>query len=198
MRAEHLAQRGMEQVRAGVVAADGVAALTIDDGAHVVANGQRLLEQGLVRADALHGQNAAVNLGDGRVAVGGGEAGQYRPSVRLNRRRSWSGRGRHRPDRRPLAAGTPSAVFDDGQHFGAGASELLVAEEVGLGQFAKGRAGGFLAAALPTGAGAGLLLGAGGFKAFAGRMHAGIARGIDHEVQRKAKSLIQMEGLCRQ
>ena len=40
MRAQHLAQRGVQQVRAGVVAADGVAALAIDDGVDVVAYGK--------------------------------------------------------------------------------------------------------------------------------------------------------------
>ena len=73
MGAEDLAQRGVEQVRAGVIAADGVAALAIDDGVDVVADGQRLLEHGLVGAHALHGKNAAGDFGDGGVAVGGGE-----------------------------------------------------------------------------------------------------------------------------
>ena len=40
VRAQNLAQRGVEQVRAGVVAADGVAALAIDDGVDVVADGE--------------------------------------------------------------------------------------------------------------------------------------------------------------
>ncbi len=73
MRAEHLAQRGMQQVRAGVIAADGVAACAIDDGVDVVADRKRLLEQGFVRADALHGKNAAGDFGDGGVAIGRGE-----------------------------------------------------------------------------------------------------------------------------
>ncbi len=58
--AEDLAQRGVEQVRAGVVAADGVAAFAVDDGVDVIADGERLLEQGLVRADALHGRTQPV------------------------------------------------------------------------------------------------------------------------------------------
>ena len=53
MGAEDLAQRGVEQVGSGVVAADGVAAVSIDYGADVVADGEGLLEGGLVGADAL-------------------------------------------------------------------------------------------------------------------------------------------------
>ena len=70
VRAQHLAQRGVQQVRAGVVAADGVAAVGIDDGVDVVAEGQRLLEQSLVGADTLDGEDAAGNFGDSRVAIG--------------------------------------------------------------------------------------------------------------------------------
>ena len=70
VRAQHLAERGVEQVRSGVVAADGIAALAIDDGVDTVAEGQRLLEQSLVGADALDGQHATLNLGGGCVAVG--------------------------------------------------------------------------------------------------------------------------------
>ena len=73
VRAQNLAQRRVEQVGAGVVAADGVAALAIHHGAHVIADGKRLLEQSLVRAYALHRQHAALNLGDGRIPVGRGE-----------------------------------------------------------------------------------------------------------------------------
>ena len=66
VRAQHLPQRGVEQVRAGVVAADGVAALAVDDGVDVVADGEVALEHGLVRAHALHGKHAAGDFGDGR------------------------------------------------------------------------------------------------------------------------------------
>ena len=168
VRAQHLAQRRVQQVRAGVVAADGVAALAIDHGVDAVAHGQRLLEQGLVGADALHRQHAALNLGDGRVAVRRGEpagiarlpagvaveAGLVEDDIDLVAR---SGGGNAR------------AVLHDGQNFSAVRGELLVAQEIGLGQFAIGGAGGFLAAALPTGAGAGLLFGACGLKALRGR-----------------------------
>ena len=57
MRAEHLAQRRVEQVGAGVIAADGIATFAVDYGADVVANaasgkfeqepcGRELLERG--------------------------------------------------------------------------------------------------------------------------------------------------------
>ena len=60
VRAEDLTQRGVEQVRAGVIAPDGVAALAIDDGVDVVADGERLLEHGFVRAHALHRRTQPV------------------------------------------------------------------------------------------------------------------------------------------
>jgi len=57
-------------VSSGVVAANGVAALAIDDGADVVTDGQGELEQSLVGADALHGEHAAGDFGDGGVPIG--------------------------------------------------------------------------------------------------------------------------------
>ena len=56
-------------MRAGVIAADRVAAVAIDDGIHAVAHGERLLEQRLVRAHTLHRQHAAGDLRDRRVPV---------------------------------------------------------------------------------------------------------------------------------
>ncbi len=156
VRAQHLAQRGVKQVRAGVVAADGVAALGVDYGADVIAHCQVLLEQGLVGANALHGKHAALNFGDGRVAVGGGEPAGVAglpAGVAVE-----AGLVEHHLDLvASRGGGNARAVLHDGQDFGAGGDELLVAQEVGLGQFAEGRAGRLLAAALPTGAGAGLL-----------------------------------------
>ncbi len=162
----------------------------------LVADGQRLLEQGLVRADALDGQNAALNFGDGGVAVGGGEpagiadlsagvaveAGLIEDDIDLI---ACSG------------GGNAYAVLDDGEDFGVVCGELLVAEEVGLGQFAKGGAGGFLAAAFPTGAGAGLFFGAGGFEAFVIEADAGVARSIDHKVERQTEGFVEVEGIGR-
>jgi len=58
--AEHLAQSGVQQMGAGVVAADGVAALAVDHRVDVVANSEVLLEDGLVGADALNRENAAM------------------------------------------------------------------------------------------------------------------------------------------
>ncbi len=73
--------------------------------------------------------------------------------------------------------------------------ELLVAFEDGLGQIAEGGAGGFLAAAFPTGAGAGLFFGAGGFEAGLVEVDAGVARSIDHEVERQAEGFVEVEGI---
>ncbi len=60
MRAQHLAQRRMQQMRAGMVAPDRIAPLSIDHGIHVVAHRQRLLQHRLVRPHPLHRQHAAV------------------------------------------------------------------------------------------------------------------------------------------
>jgi hypothetical protein len=51
--AEDLAERGVEEVGSGVVAADGVAAFSVHYSADVVTDGQGFLEQGFVGADAL-------------------------------------------------------------------------------------------------------------------------------------------------
>ncbi len=63
-------------------------------------------------------------------------------------------------------------------------------------EFAEGGAGGLLAAAFPTGAGAGLLGGAGGFEAGFVECDAGVAGRIDHEVKRQAEGLVEMESGC--
>ena len=78
--------------------------------------------------------------------------------------------------------GNADAVFDDGEDFGVWRGELLVAEEVGLGEFAEGGAGGLLAAAFPAGAGAGLFFGAGGFEALVVKEDTGVARCVLNEV----------------
>ena len=159
MRAEDLAQRGVQQVRAGVVAPDGVAALAVDDGVDVVADSEVLLEDGLVGADALHGKNAAGDFGDGGVAVRRGE-----PAGVADLAAGVAVEAGVVEDDFDLIAGfgggNADAVFDDGEDFGVVGVELLVAQEVGFGEIAEGGAGGFLAAAFPTGAGAGLLFGA--------------------------------------
>jgi hypothetical protein len=69
MGAKHLAQRGVEQVRAGVIAADCVAADAVDNSAHMVAHSERLLQQGLVGTHALHGQNAAKDLCNSGISI---------------------------------------------------------------------------------------------------------------------------------
>ena len=67
--AEYLAQGGVEQVRAGVIAPDRVAADSVDNRVDVVANGDVLLEDGLVGTDALDGENTAGDFGDGGAAA---------------------------------------------------------------------------------------------------------------------------------
>ncbi len=91
--------------------------------------------------------------------------------------------------------GNAHAIFHDGQHFGIVGGELLVAEKLRFLEVSKCGAGGFLAAAFPTGAGAGLLFGAGTLEPFHVEGNAGVACRIDHEVQRQAKGLVEVECL---
>ncbi len=192
--AEDLAQGGVEQVRAGVVALDGVAARAIDYGVDVIADSEVLLEDGFVGADSLDGKNAAGDLGDGGVAVGGGEpagVADLAAGVAIEA-------GVIEDDFDLIAGfggGNTDAVFDDGEDFGVVGVELLVADEVGLGEIAEGGAGGFLAAAFPACAGAGLFFGAGMLEAFVVEPDTGVACGVHHEVERKAEGLVEMEGL---
>ncbi len=192
VRAEYLAQRGMQQVRAGVVAADCVAALAVDDGVDAVAEGEWLLQHGFVRAHALYGSDAADDLGNGGVAVRGSEPARVADLA--------AGVGVEAgviEDDFDFIAGGGSgntcAVLDDGEHFAVGRSELLVAFEDGLRQIAKGRAGGFLRAAFPGGAGAGLLFGAGALETFMIEINAGVARRVHHEVERQTEGFVEME-----
>ena len=62
--AENLAQRGVEQVGAGVVAADRVAALAVNDRVYVVADGQRCLSTALCARTPCTGRTAACDLGN--------------------------------------------------------------------------------------------------------------------------------------
>ncbi len=71
---------------------------------------------------------------------------------------------------------------------------LAVAFKHSLGQIAESRAGGFLAAAFPTGTRAGLLFLASLLKSFVVELDAGIARGIDHEVEGKTEGFVEVEG----
>ena len=163
-------------------------------GVDVVADSQRLLEDGFVCADSLHGKNAAGDFGDGVVAVRRDEptgvadlaAGvAIEAGVVENDFDLIAGRGGRHAD----------AVFHDGEHFGVGGVELLVAEEVGLLEFAIGGAGGLLAAAFPTGAGAGLLFGAGGLKAGFVELDAGIATIVSNQIFTKTECFIEEERL---
>ena len=73
MRAQHLAQRGMQQVRAGVVAHGRAADFVVDHGIDFVADVDGLLGDDAMRAHALHGIGHAFDVGDQRVVIVGVE-----------------------------------------------------------------------------------------------------------------------------
>ncbi len=73
MRAQHIAQRGVQQVRAGMVAHGRVAHLGVDHGVDLVADVDRLLRRDAMRAHTLHGIGRALDLGDDGVVVVGVE-----------------------------------------------------------------------------------------------------------------------------
>ncbi len=71
VRAEHLAQRCMQQVSAGVIAARGVAICGIDHGVDLIADSDRLADDGAVREHSLHRLESAGHFRDDAVVVGG-------------------------------------------------------------------------------------------------------------------------------
>ena len=73
MRAQYLAQRGMQQMRAGMVAHGGAANLVVDHGVDLVADMNRLLGNDSMRAHSLHGIGDAFDFGDQGVVIVGVE-----------------------------------------------------------------------------------------------------------------------------
>ena len=69
VRAQHLAKCGMEQMRAGVVAAGGRTKIRVDDGIDLVSDGHRLAQDRLVGGDSLDGLGASADVGDNRVVI---------------------------------------------------------------------------------------------------------------------------------
>ena len=137
VRAQHLAQRRMQQVRAGVVAHGGAANVVVDHGIDFVADANRLLGDNSVRAHALHGIADAFDVGDQRVVIVGVEPAHVADLA--------SGLGVERSvvehDLAALAGlellrTDAGAVvrLDDGQHFAAGGERLAIAFELGARQ----------------------------------------------------------------
>ena len=69
VRAQHIAQRGVQQMRAGVVAHGGAADFVVDHRVHFVANVNGLLGDDAMRAHSLHGIGDAFNFGDDGVVI---------------------------------------------------------------------------------------------------------------------------------
>jgi hypothetical protein len=63
-----------------------------------------------------------------------------------------------------------------------------------FGEVAVEGGGGLFGAAFPGGAGAGLFFGAGGFEAGEVEDDAGVAGGVEHEVQGEAVGFVEVEG----
>ena len=86
------------------------------------------------------------------------------------------------------------AVFHDGEHFGVGSVELFVAEGAGLARSRKALADFWLPLS-PAGAGRGTAGLFGALKALFVELDAGIASGVDHEVEGKAEGFVEVESL---
>ena len=69
MRAQHIAQRGVQQMRAGMVAHGGAANFVVDHGVDFVADVNGLLGDDAMRAHALHRIGRAFDLGDEGVVI---------------------------------------------------------------------------------------------------------------------------------
>jgi hypothetical protein len=195
MRAQHLPQRRVQQMRPRMIAPDRVAPLAIHDGAHVIADRQRLLEQSLVRAHALHRQHAALNLGDGRIPIRRGEPARIaRLPARVAVKAGLIEHHLHQIARR--AAGTPTPSFTIASTSAPVAVSACSPETPSSAN--RDKPGWPISGSRPSNcARAGLLLGAGGFEAFLiedRRRHRG---SIDHEIQRQTISLVEVESLSR-
>ncbi len=191
--AQNLAQGGMQQMRAGMVAANRRTGFCIHHGIDIVAQLDGLAQVDLVRADALHRLHATQNIGDdGVVVVGIEPAGIPHLAAGVGIKR---GVVEHDLDALTgVRLGHADAIPDDGEHFAMLRGELAIAFEDGLGQRAEGRAGRSLRASLPGGAGARLLFGASVLKAGQIEIDALVAGRIHHEVKRQAVGLVEMEG----
>ena len=146
-----------------------------------------------MREDSLHGLGATLHLGDHAGVIGpvepadvahlatgvGVEAGRIEHDFA----------GVARVERRDA-----DAVFDEGEDAGSVDPEGGVAFELGLGKLAIDGACGLLRASLPRGSSTFLFFALGGFKASHVELESGVAGGVDHEVQRHAKGLVEPEG----
>ncbi len=89
---------------------------------------------------------------------------------------------------------TPTPSLDEREDACAVDAEGGVAFELGLGELAVDGAGGFLGAALPGGAGAGLFFFFGALEAGEVEGDAGVAGSVDHEVERHSEGLVKAKG----
>ena len=159
--AQHLAQRGVQQVRAGVVAHGGAADFVVDHGVNFVADVDGLLGDDAMRAHALHGIGHAFDLGDQRVVIVGVEPANVAdlPAGLGVERRVVEHDLAALAGLQLLRADAGAIVrLDDGQHLASGGQRLAIAFELGARQGLIERAGRGLRAALPGGAGALALL----------------------------------------
>ena len=190
---------GVEQVRGGVVAADELAAVRVDRGAHGVAHVERALgDLGDVRVQA------AVALGVADLELGGVAregAGVAHLAAHLGVER---GAVEHDLD---LGAGLGrldgGATRDDGDDLGALELVAVVALELRGGQLVGQRGPDVVevapGVAVGGGAGAALLLGHGGVEAIHVDVVAGAGGDLDGQVDGEAVGVVQLEGdLARQ
>ena len=167
--AQHIAQRGMQKVRAGVVAHGGAADFVVDHRVHFVADVDGLLGDDAVRAHALHGIGHAFNFGDDGVVVFAVEPADIADlSARIGVERRVIEHDLAALAGLQLLRANSGAVvrLDDGQHLASGGERLVIALELGARERLVQRAGRGFRAALP-----------GSLRALALLVHGGVEAG---------------------
>ena len=163
-------------------------------GIHGIADREGLLGEDFVREDSLHGLGAtAHDRHDCLVVVAEQPADVADLAAGIGVE---AGGVEHRfagfAGREGLDA---EAVFHQSEDLCAVDAERGVALKVGLGKLAVDGRCGLLRAALPGGAGAGLLFFLGGFEAFEIKCDPCVAGCADHEVNWKPEGLVEVEGI---
>jgi hypothetical protein len=194
MRAQHLPQRGVQQVRGGVIAHGGEAQRPGDFRAQFVAHAD-----GRGRDDAMHGE--ARHRWISRLHVGGFLAAQHEQAAAVAHLAAGFGIERraveHQLGFHARADFVAQLALDQQARDARGGGEVFVAQELGaalLDQFLIGGGDGAFVRALPTCAGALALALHFAVEALPVDGQAAVARHVFLLVERQAEGVVQLEG----